>query len=302
MKVNVNKKEKSTIELEVTVPNEKVKNAYSETLDKVVENAEIEGFRKGQAPKKLVEEKTDTSELHGKVINNLLQTYYPQALKEKKISPISNPKVKVEEFGLDDDFEFVAEVAVRPEVKIKNYKEEIKKLHKKEEKKFKEKNEDDEAHFHLPTNLLIEKLVEIADFEVSDILVEEEVNRMFSQMIGQIQAIGMSVEDYLKSQNTSVDQIKEQYEEAAERNIKAEFVLMHLIDEESIEVDEDEIEAMIEASGDEEIQKQMRSPIQMNYIRSILAKNKLIEKLVGELEHKHEKHDNKHKGEEKNAK
>lgn len=293
MKVNLNKQEKSTIELEVTVPNEEVKKAYSETLDKVVENAEIEGFRKGQAPKKLVEEKTDTSELHGKVINTLLQTFYPKALEKEEVTPISNPRVKVEEFGLDKDFQFTAAIATRPEVKIKNYEKELKKLYKENKKEFEEKNEDKEAHYHLPTNELIQKLVDLADFEVSDILVDEEVNRMFSQMMQQIQSVGMSVEDYLKSQNTSIEEVKGQYEETATRNIKAEFVLNHLVKEEGIEVDENEIEAMIQASGDEEVQKQMRNPIQMNYIRGILAKNKLVQKLVEGLEENHENHDNK---------
>lgn len=299
MKVNVNKKEKSTIELNVTVPNEKVKKAYSETLNKVVENAEIEGFRKGQAPKKLVEEKTNTSDLHGKVVNALLQTYYPQALKENKITPISNPRVKVDEFGLDKDFEFTATVATKPEVELKNYKKELEKLYKEKKKEFEEKNESKEAHYHLPTNELIQKLVDLADFEVSDVLVEEETNRMLSQMMGQVQSVGMSVEDYLKSQNTSIEKIKDQYEETAERNIKAEFVLSHLINKEKIKVNEDEVETMIKASGDEKLQKQMRSPVQTNYIRSILAKNKLVQKLVEELEDEHEKHDNKQEKENK---
>lgn len=302
MKIEVNKKEKSTIELKITVPNDAVKKTYGDVLEKVVENAEIEGFRKGQAPKKLVEEKTDTSELHGKVVNELLQTYYPQALKEKKISPISNPRVSVDEFGLEKDFEFTATLATRPEVKIKSYKKDLEKLYKEKKKEFDEKNEDKEAHYHLPANLLIERLVELADIEVSEILIEEEVNRMFSQMMQQIQAVGMSVEDYLKSQNITADQIKEQYEEAAEKNIKAEFVLSHLITEKEITVDESELEAMIQASGDEKIQEQMRNPIQLNYIRSILAKNKLIQGMIEELEPEHEKHDNKHKEDKKDAK
>lgn len=302
MKIEVNKKEKSTIELKVTVPNEAVKKTYGDVLEKVVESAEIEGFRKGQAPKKLVEEKTNTSELHGEVVNELLQIYYPQALKEKKISPVSNPRVSVDEFGLEKDFEFTATIATKPEVKVKGYKKELEKLYKEKKKEFEEKNEDKEAHYHLPANLIIQKLVELSDLEVSDILVEEEVNRMFSQMMQQIQAVGMSVEDYLKSQNITVEKIKEEYKEAAERNIKAEFILNHLITEQEITVDESELEAMIQASGDEEVQKQMRNPIQLNYIRSILAKNKLIQGMIEELEPEHEKHDNKNKGEKKDAK
>jgi trigger factor len=83
MKVTVEKKDKSTLDMTVVVPQDRVRNVYDTLLAQVAETAEIKGFRKGQAPKEMVEEKTDLSKLYGEVINNLLQLYYPQALKEQ---------------------------------------------------------------------------------------------------------------------------------------------------------------------------------------------------------------------------
>lgn len=60
MKINVEKKQKSTLELTITVPQDKVKEAYDELFKQLVDTAEIKGFRKGQAPAELVKEKTGT--------------------------------------------------------------------------------------------------------------------------------------------------------------------------------------------------------------------------------------------------
>jgi FKBP-type peptidyl-prolyl cis-trans isomerase (trigger factor) len=291
MQVKVEKQPKSTIQVSVTVPNSKVKEAYSKVLEKVVTGADLPGFRKGQAPKNMVEEKTNPSDLYGDVVNELLETYYPQAIKENKISPISNPKIEIKEFELDKDFEFVATIAVRPDIKIKsNYKAELEKLYKKQKKAFVEANKDnkeaDTTHFRLSANEAIKKLVELSNFDVSEVLVEEEVNRMISRIIQQTQALGMSMDDFLKTQDKTVESIKNDYEKTSEENIKAEFILSHLINEEKIEITDAEIDTMIGAVGDETAQKQMQDPMQRWYIKNILAKNKLLEKLLDDIEGK----------------
>jgi len=294
MQVKVEKQPKSTLSVSVTVPNKKVKEAYTKVLENVVKSADLPGFRKGQAPASMVEEKTNPSDLYGDVVNELLETYYPQAIKENKINPISNPKVELKEFEIDKDFEFVATIAVRPEIKIKDtYKTELEKLYKKQKTEFEEANKDnkeaDLSNFRLSANEAIKKLVDLSDFEVSEVLVEEEVNRMLSRIVQQTQAIGMSMDDFLKSQDKTIESMKTEYEKTAEDNIKAEFILSHLINEEKIEISDAEIDTMIGAVGDDEAQKQMQDPMQRWYIKNILAKNKLLEKLLDDVEGKKKK-------------
>ena len=100
MQVKVEKQPKSTLSINIIVPNDKVKETYVQVLKEAVSAAEVPGFRKGQAPQNLIEDKLNTSELYGEVVNKLLQTYYPQALKEHKISPISNPKIEIKKFEI----------------------------------------------------------------------------------------------------------------------------------------------------------------------------------------------------------
>lgn len=280
MKVNVSKKPKNTLEINVVVPSEKVKEAYAEVLKEEVAKADLPGFRKGQAPQSMVEEKLNPSDLYGEVVNRVLQTFYPQALKENKIEPISNPKVEIKEFDLDKDFEFTATVATRPEIKVKEFRKDLKKAF---EKKVKE-HKDHDHETHLSANEVVEIIIENTELEVPDVLIEEEVERMLVRLIDQAQALGMSMEDFLRAQNKTTEQFRDEYKKGAEKSIRAEFALQHLINEEKVSVSDQELEDAISAVGDASVQEQMRSPMQMLYIRSVLAKNKLINELIEEVE------------------
>jgi len=293
MQTKVEKMPKSTIKLTITVPTDKVKESYEKVLNEVVKATELPGFRKGMAPKEMVVEKTDVSKLYGEVINDLLQNFYPQALKENHIVPISNPKVEIKEFNLEKEFEFTAIVATRPEVKVGEYKNKLKEVQEKKEKTTKEENakklaageELKDSHAHLETNDVIDVLIEVSEVEVPELLIEEETERMMARLVDQAQSIGISLEQYLKAQNKTSEQLHTEYSKIAERSLKAEFVLANLAAAEKIEVTDAEIEEVAKASGNPDVMEQLKDPAQKWYIKSILEKNKLISKLMEEAAH-----------------
>jgi trigger factor len=262
-------------------------------LDEVVKSTELPGFRKGMAPKEMVAEKSDVSKLYGEVINELLQRYYPQALKENLITPISNPKVEIKEFNLEKEFEFVATVATRPEVKVGEFCKYFGRVQEKKEKTTKEENAKklvageklEDSHAHLTPNEVIDILIDASELDVPELLIEEETERMMSRLVDQAQSIGLSLEQYLKAQNKTSEQLRSEYSKIAERSLKAEFILSNLANTEKIEVTDTEIEDVAKASGNPEVLEQLKDPVQKWYIKSILEKNKLISKLTEEAAH-----------------
>src|SRR3989344_5626546 len=240
MQVKVEKQSKSTLKLITSVPSANVKEEYEKVFEEVVKNAEFPGFRKGMAPKEMVKQKTEVSKLYGEVINNLLQKYYTQALKENLVQPVSNPRVEIKEFDLEKDFEFTAVLAVRPEVEIGEFRTEIKFNYDKRVEEAKKQNED--THIHLHTNDIIYALLKNSKVDVSDLLVEEEAERMISRLIDQAQSIGLSLDQYLKAQSKTADRLKDEYKGVAENNIKSEFILDKIIRDEKIEVTDKEVE------------------------------------------------------------
>lgn len=298
MNVKIEKLPKSQLKLNITVDKKEVKETYNKILEQAVQDTEVDGFRKGKAPKDKVEEKLGTDKLYGNVINQLLQKHYTQALKENHIHPMSNPKVEIEEFSLDKDFEFIATVAIKPDIEFKDYKKALKKHLEEKNKEVKKANAEklkkgekiEMDHAHLHPNEVVEVVSENAKLEIPDILVEEETNRLIARLVDQVLAAGMKVEDYLKSQGSDMDKLKENYEKIAEQNIRAELVLNELIDVEKIKVSDEEVDTAIGEVEDENTREQLNNPVQKVYIRTILEKQKLLDHLIKEIqgEHKHE--------------
>ncbi len=292
MQVNVEKQPKSTLKLSISVPSANVKEEYEKAFEDVVKNAELPGFRKGMAPKEMVKQKTDVSKLYGEVINNLLQRYYSQALKENLIAPVSNPRVEIKEFDLEKNFEFTAILAVKPDVEIGEFRTEIKSNYEKKIEAAKKQNEEklkkgeplSDIHVHLHTNDIIDVLLKNSKVEISDLLIDEETERMMSRLVDQTQSIGLSLDQYLKAQNKTADQLKDEYNKIAENNIKSEFILDKLIRDEKIEISDRDVEDMIKASGVPDAEEKLNNTTEKWYIKNILEKNKLITKLMKEVE------------------
>lgn len=300
MNAKVEKLPKSTIKLTVTVPSAKVKEAYEKELNELVKKTELPGFRKGFAPKDLVKEKINVSKLYGEVINTLLQTYYPQALKENHIQSVANPLVEIKEFDIDKDFEFTAMVAIRPDVKIGDFRPSLKKFYENKINKAKEENAKrlregqklEDMHIHLTSNEVIEQITQASQMEFSDFLIEDEADRMMSKLVDQAQSIGLSLDQYLKSQNKTAEQLRADYLKTAEKSLKAEFALSKLVEDEKIEATDQEVTEAMKAAGDTRTPEQLNNSIEKWYIKSIIQKNKLIFKLIDEVEgpnaHHHE--------------
>lgn len=299
MQTKVEKLPKSTIKLTVTVEAGKVGDSYNKVLEALTKTTEVEGFRKGTAPKEMVREKVGKATLLGDVVDDLLKTYYPQSLKENSLMPISNPQVDIKEIDPEKDFTFEATFAVRPEVKVDdNYKDELKAMFAKrieEAKKEAEKNAQEgekvqEPHLHASPNEIIDLLINKAQVEISDILINEEKERLLGRLVNQAQTLGLNMEQYLKSQNKTADQLISEYGVIAEKNLKAELVLAHLVEKEKIVVEDSEIDETLQAVAGQNIGGLGDERAQRFYVKSILQKNKLISQLIEitEGEHHHE--------------
>jgi len=111
-----------------------------------------------------------------------------------------------------------------------------------------------------------------------------------------LQTIKLPIEKYLEAQGKKFEELQNDFKETAEKNIKAEFVLSHLIKEENIEVEDSEIDEMIGAAGDPAVAEQMQDPMQKLYVKTILQKNKLLNKLIEDTQGPHT-HDHNHEDE-----
>jgi len=122
MKVtNVEKKEKSTVELTIQVPADEFESAVQKVYLKNRGQIAIPGFRKGKAPRKIIESMYGSGVFYEDAINALYPGAYADAVKEQGLDDVGYPKVEIVEVG-KDGLTFKALVSVRPEVKLGQYK------------------------------------------------------------------------------------------------------------------------------------------------------------------------------------
>ncbi|ADG83401.1 trigger factor [Thermincola potens] len=122
MKVNMEKIEKNLVNLEIEVEQEKFAQAMERAFKKVASKVSIPGFRKGKAPRVLVERKVGKEYLYDEALEYIVPEAYFDAVKETKIEPIDKPNIEVVQIGDEKPLIFKAKVEVKPEVKLGEYK------------------------------------------------------------------------------------------------------------------------------------------------------------------------------------
>lgn len=114
-------KEKSVGDLVVTVEGEVWKMAVAKAFNKLAKDVVIHGFRKGKAPKSLVEKTISAGERYMQAINDRANDWMREALEEQGLKPISQPQLDVRTVD-GNKAELVFTFAVEPEIEISDYK------------------------------------------------------------------------------------------------------------------------------------------------------------------------------------
>ncbi len=122
MSVTVEKLEKSMAKLKITVSAEQLEKAIQKAYEKNKNKIQLPGFRKGKAPRKMIEQMYGKGVFFEDAANELIEEEYPKAVEECGESVVSSPKIDVEQLESGKDFIFTAEVALKPPVKLGKYK------------------------------------------------------------------------------------------------------------------------------------------------------------------------------------
>ncbi len=122
MSVKVEKLETNVVELEFEVSKEDFESAMQRSYIKNVKSINIPGFRKGKAPRKMIENMYGKEIFYDDAINFVFPDAYEAALKEAKIEPVSRPDVDIKQFPTDElNLVLTAKVTVKPDVKISKF-------------------------------------------------------------------------------------------------------------------------------------------------------------------------------------
>lgn len=118
---SVEKQEKSAVQLVIEIGGEEFEAAVQKAYLKQRNKINVPGFRKGKAPRKIIEGMFGSGVFYEDAINELYPQAYADAVEQEKLDVVSWPNVEVLEAG-KDGLTFKATVTVRPEVKLGEYK------------------------------------------------------------------------------------------------------------------------------------------------------------------------------------
>ncbi len=243
----IERKEDGTIHLQLTIPHSDIQKATEELISNTVNTAEITGFRKGKAPRSIVEQTLDKGKLKEEILKKLLPPTYVSAVEENNLKPIMNPKIHVDTLPDDKDWSITAITCEMPVVKLNKYKDEIKKVTAKSKIILPGK---DQKKQEPSLDEVVKALLTETSVAIPSILIEQEVDRLLAQTLDEIKRLGLTLDQYLSSTNKKPEELRAEYAMKAENDIKLEFVLQTVAESEKITIEDKEITEAIQKAKD----------------------------------------------------
>ena len=122
MKVSVTKKEHNVTELVIELPVEEVAKAYDKAYKKLVQQVNIPGFRKGKAPRKMIEKRVGEDGMRSEAFDFIIPDAYRQAVVDNNIETVGRPEVTDVTLNEGEPCVFTVSVITKPEVTLGDYK------------------------------------------------------------------------------------------------------------------------------------------------------------------------------------
>lgn len=123
MKVTLEKEKENVVKLDITIPAKDAVDAYNNAVRRISQYVNIDGFRKGKAPRAVVERHVGTERIKQEAIENLMPRAINQAVADNKLDIIAQPYVTNYNFNIGEDLTVTAKAELRPEVILGQYKD-----------------------------------------------------------------------------------------------------------------------------------------------------------------------------------
>lgn len=118
----INKLENSEVELTGEISFEELAKFRPQVLKSLGENAEVDGFRKGHVPEKVLIEKIGEDKILLEMAELAIEKFYPATILENKIDAIGRPMISITKLAVGNPLCFTIKTAVMPEIKLPDYK------------------------------------------------------------------------------------------------------------------------------------------------------------------------------------
>lgn len=285
MKTTIQNLSKSQVELKIEVPTEEFKGFMEKAVLHLGQDIEIEGFRKGKAPKEIIEKQIGRERILQEASQECIRENYIKAVKEQKLEPLGQPEIEIFKIAPGNSFEFKAKIAVLPEIKLADYRKIASQVKKREVKVSQEeierlKQEKERIEKERLRQEILEKIAEKSQMEIPEVLIISEKKRMLENIKQQVpQMLGFSFEDYLQKLQKTEKEMLDSFSAEAEKRVKNSLVLREIEKQENIEVPEKELQT--EMAKISQINPGLDKNHLKEYTESVIKNEKTLQILEG---------------------
>ena len=122
MNTTIEKQPENVVKVDIEIPAKDAVNYYNEAAKRLAQYVNIPGFRKGKAPRNIVEQNIGEERIKHEALENALPRIFSQVIKENDFDVVAQPYVESYDFKLGEDLKIVAKLELRPEVTLGQYK------------------------------------------------------------------------------------------------------------------------------------------------------------------------------------
>lgn len=126
---------------------------------------------------------------------------------------------------------------------------------------------------------MVKEAINMSKIEVSESLIQAELDNQEKAYRQRIENVGMKVEDFLKQQGTTMEELRKTWRPQLEERIKADLLIMEIARKNNLSVSEEEVQKEIDAIPDENLKAQYASPEGRRYISDVHIRQKAVDKL-----------------------
>lgn len=123
MKIKVENEKENLVKIDIVVPAKDAQAAYDGAVRRISQYINVAGFRKGKAPRQVVERQVGVERIQQEAVENLAPRVINQAVEKHGLDLITQPYITSFEFKSGEDLKMTAKAEVRPEVTLGKYKD-----------------------------------------------------------------------------------------------------------------------------------------------------------------------------------
>lgn len=239
-----------TIQITFTIPSSEVTKAWDEALGHIGENLEVEGFRKGNAPKDRVLAKVGENKVIEHALQHLLPKLTSEVISEHKLRIAIYPRYELLSTNPGQDWQVRATTCELPEVDLGDYKKAVKGVKGSgiwTPDKAGEEKKDEEISRQEVEGKAIEALLKAVSVTIPQILIDEEVNSRLARLLERLEKLGISLEAYLSSNGKTSEQLRGDYEQQSKDSITLDLALSTVATKEKLTVAQADVDAAVKA-------------------------------------------------------